>query len=158
MTRIPAGQDHHAHVPGGGVGLGEQRVDQRLPAGQLEPQHPGVGHHLKQTLPAGPVHARERLFPEVAVLAVVVATEVHLVAGTGVPVGSLRPDQDRFIDQTAGQIGAPPGSDRASEPRGNRGIGRCVAQFGVSGGPDPDRSVVAGPDDDVSLWIGTPVS
>jgi hypothetical protein len=137
------------------VGLGEQRVDQRLAAGQLEPQHPCVSHHLQEPLAAGPFHAGEHLLAEVAVLAVVVAAEVHLVAGAGVPIGGLWPGQDRFSDQTPCQVGAPPGSDRTGEPGGDQGIGRCVAQFGVPGGPDPDRSVVAGPDDDVSLWIRT---
>ena len=50
-----------------------------------------IAYHLKEPLAAWPVHPGEQLLPEVAVLTVVVATEVQLVASAGVPVGGLRP-------------------------------------------------------------------
>ena len=135
------------------MGLGEQRIDKRLAASELKPQHPGVGHHLQQSFPAGPVHTREHLVPEVAVLAVVVAAEVYLVAGAGVPVGCLRPDQDGVADQVATQVRAPSGPDRPGEPGGERGVRGRVAQFGIPGGSDADRAVMTGPDDDVPVGI-----
>ena len=127
--------------------------DQRLAAGELQPQHPGISHHLQQPFPAGPAHARERLFPEVAVLAVVVAAEVQLVASAGVPVPGLRPDQDRVADQAARQVRAPSGPDPPGEPAGDRDIKGRVAQFRVPGGPDPDCPVITGPDDDMPFGI-----
>lgn len=55
------------------MGLGEERVDERLASGELEPQHTGIGHRLQQAFPARPVQARELLLAQVAVLTVVVA-------------------------------------------------------------------------------------
>jgi len=106
------------------MGLGEQPVDQRFAASELEPEHPRVGHHLEQPFPARPVHARELLFTKVAVFAVVVAAEVEFVAGAGVPVSCLRPDQDRAAGRAAGQVDAPPSTGGLGKPGRDRSLGR----------------------------------
>ena len=81
--------NHHAHVPRAGMGLREQRVDERLATGELQPQHPSIGHRLQQLFPSGPVQPCELLFAQVAVLTVVVAAQVELVAGAGAGAAKL---------------------------------------------------------------------
>src|SRR6202044_2311556 len=119
-------------------------------ASELEPQDPGVGHHVEQAFPAGPGHARELLFAEVTMFAGVVAAEIEFVAGAGVPVPGFRPDHDRAADRPAGDVHAPPGADSLGEPGGDRDAGGRVAQFGIPGGSDPECAVVAGADDEMS--------
>jgi hypothetical protein len=46
--RVGGDRDHHPEVPGVGVGLGEQLVDQQLAAGHLKPDHPGVAQDVRQ--------------------------------------------------------------------------------------------------------------
>ena len=136
------------------MGLGEQRVDQRFAASELKPQDPGVGHHLEQPFPAGPVHARELLFAKVTMFAVVIAAEVQFVAGAGVPVSGFRPHQDHSSGRAAGQVDAPPGTGGFGEPGRERRVGGRVSQFGVAGGADPECAVIAGADDDVAFGVG----